>query len=341
MIIYILVLFIFLFFYSNNRYHINLILIILFLLSVFRSINVGTDYFNYKIIYETVSQIGINEQIENYKLIFDDISRGNRTIEPLFYLIYFFSKKIGFSFFSLNVFLSAIFLIIVNYTSKKLSVSHVSSLVLFFLLFYYFMFFNINRQVFAILFSVLSFYNYGKNKVNFLIFSILAFSSHFSSLIFLTLIPFFKYFRFNKKLSYIAIIISFLVGFLTTKTSVFNIGYYNLYTDFMVDSYSFYYVLLYNLSCMMLYFVFSFFNKKRNTTIVNIWVLGLILQNLFINFQYLYRLSDYFLIFQVFAIPLIFFNTRNKNILIFMSALFFLFNLLLNRQGIVPYEIYL
>lgn len=341
MTIYIFILFIFLLFYSNNRYYINLILIILFLLSVFRSINVGTDYYNYKIIYETLSQIGINEQIEKYKSIYDNLFTETRTFEPLFYFIYFLFNKIGISFFSLNVFLSAIFLILANHISKKFSVSHVSSLVLFFLLFYYFMFFNTNRQAFAILFSVLSFYNYGKNKVYFFIFSILAFSSHFSSLIFLILIPFFKYFNFSKRLSYIAILISFLIGFLITKIGDLGIGFYGLYTQYFVDDYSFNYVLLYNLSCMMIYFVFSFFYKKKYTTIVNIWILGLILQNLFLNFLYLYRISDYFLIFQVLAIPLIFFNTRNKNILIFMSTLFFLYNLILNRQGVVPYEIYL
>jgi hypothetical protein len=354
MIIYFLLLLILLHWSNYNKNSIRydiLIFFILFFVTIFRSIKVGTDYANYRLSYSLYKKVDFfdtfkisfikyfSNQVQNHLII---------SFEPLYSLFVNLSKKVGFSFFQFNILITLFYLILVFLLFKNISKNWRFNIFLFYVLFYYFMFLNTSRQALAIPFVFLSLkYFEKKNILKSLFFIFTAIGFHFNTIfVFSTFIIL----RFIYNFKYSKYFYLFFVFF--TLINIFNLNYvlqyflkYNSNFLFFLErsnnSKYLLYNFLYQLQINMIFvFTIIFFNNENKNHYVFLWFFGIIFFNLFSFLPEVHRFSDYFLFFSIFVISNVFENISPKKKLFLYFIIFtsFTYNLFLNRQGVVPFS---
>jgi transmembrane protein EpsG len=363
MIPYYIILLLMIFWYDDHKkVYQYLFLILLLLLATIRNESVGTDYSEYINAYNRKFNIFLNY---DYRLIIDYFSLSGinlhetRQLEPLWLAITYLVQLMGGSYYVLNFIIIFLVLLVYSYTFNKKSTHPSFSLLLYYSLFYYFISFNTIRQSVAYAFIILA-YSYFQDKKWSLviIYFTIAFLFHFTAIyaLFVLIIPFIK---LKLKTTYLLLILSFAIGF--SFRGIFQNNYFQntiyyfyfnaekLPIDIYITSFSF-------ILQMLLYYIVTNMNKKHFSTCIfsQIWFWGLLFQNLFLNYIWIHRIIDYFLVAQLIAIPLYlpkylpnyfskyFYNLKiNKHVALIMLLviLLFAFNIFFNRQGVVPYKI--
>jgi hypothetical protein len=354
MIIYCIILFFGVLFYNENRSGYKLLSVLtLILLGIFREKAVGTDYviyieqFNQKTY--SIWEYDFNQII----LSFNSEDSFTKQLEPLWYALNYSVDFIGGKYSLVNLVSLLIVLGVYIFAFHKNSKNPSFSLLLLYTLFYYFMAFNTVRQSIALAFILLCYYYYDNKKWLYSVLTfLLAVGFHYSA-VFALIIILMPFIKIKKNFSYILLAFSLLFGSLLSGYLINLFSFntiYNFYTDFkwgeinvMVSR------VFYLLQCLLYYFTTrNVKTKYLDNNFTKIWFWGLIMQNIFIEYIVFHRLVDYLLVAQLIAIPFYLpsklsfnFNNFNKNLLIILILiiLIFAFNMILNRQGVIPYEI--
>jgi transmembrane protein EpsG len=323
-------------------------LLILFFTNIFRNFDVGTDYSNYKERFDNIDLYTLNLFGVNNFFMNEERSSNEIVWNYINYLV----NNIGGEYFHVN--LIAIFLILTLFyiSIKRESTHQLLSLFLFVSLYYYYQSFNTTRQSITIAIFVFSIYYMRKNeKIKYVILTLLSSTIHLSSIFLLPLCFFINKIKISYKQAVYIVGASFLVLLIPIDKLLLKIFSENLiYSNYLNQKLelNFNGLLPIYINNVMLsaFFLWSLkLSIKDNNIYTKIWFLGILIQNLSMDYRYLSRFSDYFLIAQIFAIPMIYkniCNQNNKNIyfksLILYSILIYVLRLLTNNQGILPYS---
>lgn len=314
--------------------------VLLLFFSSFRGVSVGTDFLNYSIAFKEFSKGMSLEQNElAWQFIFKFF--GN-----------FFNFRVYVFFFY-----GILYFFILRFIWEKVEYPLLGVL-LYYLSGYYFDSFNIMRQCFALIFILNAVRNIeNKNFIQFLIFIILGSFFHYSVLFF---IPFYLLIFVNKindrtfkLISIVLIIISLVLGyndyisqFLTDTIFSGNLDKYTKYMNLKKENLSFL-GFLFNcfIPSMIAVSVILFTKNKKIFIYLALYIIGIIINNLIINYQWIFRFSSEFLLF---FLLLVWTNAikeasnKFKRILLmaFMFIyliIYFYFALKNNYNGIIPY----
>lgn len=267
--------------------------VLLLSLSVLRDVSVGKDFLGYQLEFTNYNELGMrNERIESvWHVIFS------------FFYKYFDFRTYVFFFYSI------LYFFILRFIWKE-SKYPLIGVLLYFLCGFYFDSFNIMRQSFALIFVLFAIKNIKeRNFIKFFIFIFIGSLFHYSTLFciplyFISFINKLDYKKF-KLICVVLILVSVVLGY-TDYISKYVADIVLLFGDF--DKYS-QYLKMKNESFSLTSYIVSFFpsivavtviaaTKNRNIiTYVGVYILGIIINNLFINFQWIFRFSTEFLIF--------------------------------------------
>ena len=354
MVIYILViLFLFLVRESKARIWIFLSFLILFVLAAFRDLSVGTDAMNYLERYDYV-----DENSDYFNNVF--IVRG----EFFESLLYITGHRLSLSYRTILGIESFLFLLLVFLFFKKRLQHPLTGILIFLLLYYYFSFFNIFRNIMA-----LSVIMYGylfvegdfiKKESNikahfhnllkilcFIGIVILGSMVHQSVLVLLLLLPM-KYIKFDIKLVLILSVISLLFGFLFDASSLLNM-YTNLFEE--TSKYSGYvkdvgshFVIAPILELVFIIVFYLFYNKKLDLP-NNIYFKAWVFEYLFLNaFGFASTYGSRIVLSYAVARCVLFadsLSVKNKNgsIVVFLYLLYSITrNMIAGYDGVIPYK---
>lgn len=323
---YIIIFFILIIFFIENKYKVyNVLSFISLLIISYLRYNVGTDYFSYYQIYNTITTYYKNNA-------------------PLFYYLMIFSKKLNFEYSTFLLINSGIYLLIIFYLiKKKVELQYQWVGMFFFLVIYenYFGSLSAIRQATAIALVTFSLC-FDKNKVLIkLLLIIIATMFHKSAIIFII----FLFFKFPKKLILIKIIfILFFILFIFFNNEIFiilnkifiilNLKNYSGYLKISNFNFTirnilkFFYSIFY---IIQLYYFNKIYKKFLiNRSYIFYIILGLML-NIFIltGFIILHRYIAYFYIFYIFVMPKIYKNS--KKIFRVLIIIVFFINFIINH----------
>lgn len=299
---------------------------ILFVLSAFRGINVGTDTIHYK---------------EMYKII----ARGAKTfIEPSWlYLNQIVADSFGD--FRYILIISALLVLgPVFYVVKKISYNPLLSIFIYFTLYIYLQSFNIMRQLIAvsIVFVGIFFIVKKWKPWLYIIFVLLATSFHVSALLALPLVLVKKI--PNKKNVYIsATILAMIIGlfFISPISSKFSdlLGYQNYLHSHGMGN------LVGNALFLIIlnsFFLFVLFTCKSRNILFKLFFIYVIGTNLTQRVYLGSRLIFYFTIFQIIFLPFYLYNNKLKDptlpIVIVIVYCYILFYRSIGAGEIIPYS---
>jgi transmembrane protein EpsG len=332
-------------FYKKSKYSFfgNIIaLSILFLLSVFRDISVGTDYQYYENMFRVIGEHSFSDWKSQLILVKKEFG--------WYYMNKIFYNSGTFFLYSL-CFYSIMYFFIFKTILEKSSIP-LLSILLYFFCGYYFASMNIMRQafVFSFFFYSIRFIIQGKFWKYTLVL-LLSSLFHMSALILIPLY-FIREFKWSKLFLTIILIISLIMGYtnLFIKiTPYIHIERLNSYINSLHNEISFSGYLFFALNSI-LSLVFIYFTqdiKSKDNIYLKLTVFGLILSNLVMHFQWLFRFSDGYLV------PLMIigyvkvisecklYNNRVVLIsaLLIYALLMFYLNLSHNSNSILPYKL--
>ena len=299
----------------------------------FRGIEVGPDTQTYEIIFENIGK----HEFYTYP-------------EPGWVLLNLFLFKIGGSFHFMLWISSLIILYFVSKTVKRHSPNILFSLFLLYSLYFIFYSMNIVRQIVAVSIVLYAYTHLLKNKhLKFFIYIVLATLFHHTAILALIIWPIRSY-RINGFKLFIAILISFIGGFIVLSPSFLGVllGPYAHYLASEENGFRPSIIVPFLLSCclsILCVFIYntSKFNLK-NTLWMRIYILGIIINNLLLHLELGTRVVMYFSIVQILVIPLYIYNNCFKQklfpllILISYTSALFLMLLLTGSAGVYPYN---
>lgn len=304
--------------------------IVLFILSAFRDVSVGTDTYNYETTFNNLENgiYWVKEHIEPGWVFLNELT------------LYF-----GLGFQSLLFLVSFITLAFVFTVAVKNSPNPMLTIFLYYNLYFYFLSFNISRQMLAASIICFSFfYLLRKQYLVFISFVLLSSLFHISSLVAILFV--FWDFINLKKINYIfLIILSFFIG-------LFGYDFIYLILDrFVVEDFSYIrdensgnilgnalYLILFNSFIFALMMPF----RKIDNYFKHILLFAIIM-NLIIRVPFGVRLLIYFSIYQIIFYPYFIELLKGREVKIFYLSLILLFSyfiLLYNfgYGGILPYS---
>lgn len=302
--------------------------IILFIISGFRSLSVGTDTINYAARFDNI-----------------DISATTKLFE---YGWYYLNYLFYYSRFSVHaVFIVSAFATIYLFykTVSKESKWPLFSLLLYILFFYYFNSFNIIRQTIAeaIVFFAVPFLINGKKKDMLIFYGLvlLAMLFHTSAVIAFA-IPLIQYVNINKRSACFLLISSIIIGNIPLESFILSQNFY-----FLSDMYSHYLedfngvgVSINRLIMNAYIILYLYFEKEDLGFYSKIMILGIVLQNAF-PYPIIIRMFNYLVIFSIIAVADLCYDKNKKlftiSTMIYGTVKFSLF-LSTNTCGIVPYD---
>lgn len=356
MLIYIAIALLFIILYSSRTPGLVVtMMLILILLSIFRSESVGTDYSNYINTFKDAKYELENynfSEIFNYIGFIENEEIGKKQLEPFWLLINFFILEIGGNYYIVN-FIVTILILSLYFVSFKLTLKSLEfPFILFFILFYFFISFNTARQSIAISFVLLSFVFL--NRKEWVLFALAIFISylfHYSSIFALLVLPFY-WLRSKIRFHYTLLFVSLLFGNLLSEYIIDFLTINSVYWGYSTLKWSNSNILIstINYALQILLFVFVTKSNKKllfSDLFTSIWFFGLISQNLFLNYVFFHRIADYFLVAQLVAIPRFFGGNYRLSakmptlqILFYLAiSALFIFNLYFNKHGVIPYII--
>jgi hypothetical protein len=307
---------------SNSKKGI-LSFIILFLISGFRDISVGTDTINYSRIFENPNSF---ERINDFIWI---------------YLNSFFLEQ-GLSFHYILIIATFIFLLMIYLTALKMKVNVGLSFFYLVSFFFYFQSFNITRQLIAASIILYAFtFIIDRKLLFFLLFVFIASGFHFSAIF---VAPF--YFISNKSYKPALVIpllfSSYLVGGLITISDILGKINLNIVYSSLLDSTDDL-NLGFSISRFFLnvYVSYLVLRNKGNSLLINLLIVGVLILNLLAPFGYISRFAYYFMIVQVVLLPeyQLMRNKRLHVISVLYSLVIFFYLLINNNGGIYPYKV--
>jgi hypothetical protein len=326
----------------DRRKHLFLPFVLLLMVSVFRAKTVGIDYLAYKTAY--LSEI------------------SSRV--PLSYLLYKF--EIGWVF--LNVFVQSfsggfeVLIAIVSfftifpffYVLRKETKSPIFAILLYVLLFYYSLSFSLIKQGLATSFFILSVYFFSENKKAKSIFStLLSGVFHYSSIVLIPFVILANNIKLSNKKVIISLLATFCIGILgisdAARSLIMLLPFekYSNYVDYKMDVHfdrlNFYLFLVpKNIMCCVIFY----YTPEAKKIYKNLFFFGLILANLFISISLVSRFVLYFFSFEIILLTNLVFLYKGKkrtnflSVVILYGLVYFIYNLITNRGGIIPYKVY-
>ena len=315
--------------FKQKNYTVAIIyLVTLLIIAGFRDQSVGTDTINY---------------LEHYSHVLNGLSL--RT-EPLWTYLIKVIVYFGGDFQTLLLVSSFLTLLPIFYVIYKKSPYPLLSIFLYVSLYYYFYSFNIIRQCIAMSFGLLSISQLiDRKKISSLLFLILAFLFHYSSIILLPAFVFIHFFKSNKNIFYyLTLALSFISG-LFFGSNLLDFAQKYIYSDYIID----YQLNLLGNSIYLLIvntvFVFVTIIIKEKDKWFHLFYMYVILLNLLSRIPFGNRFSMFYGICSIIFIPLLLKNNRLKNkqevFLVLVSVIVMaLFTLFINwgNGGILPYN---
>ncbi|HAF30219.1 MAG TPA: hypothetical protein DCG75_14350 [Bacteroidales bacterium] len=321
----------------KERNTIILVFLSLFLLAFFRDLSVGSDFNHYKEIFLKTGDNNFNNRLElAWALIYS-----------IFYKIANFRIYVFFYYFILYIFL-------LKFIWKE-SYYPIYAVLFYVLLGYYFETYNIMRQSFAALFALFS-VNYIINRKIFS-FSLLILAGslfHISLLLFFPLYFILPWIFNKKKILVLGLILTLILGFfsrsiLLSLTSNFTlIERYEVYLTVFRDNISFMGAFINIVHTAIAIIAVIYVKDQKTKYYLTLTVIGISLNNLFFQFQWLFRLyNPLLIIFIIITLPNLINDIKiinNKRLLILIIAIYGLgmFYTLLknNASGVVPYYLF-
>jgi hypothetical protein len=356
MIIYVFILLLFLIsirYFGRDRVILFFIISILLLVVRYRDKKVGTDYSEYINYYQSYSGSFLDNFAVNYvgSVISKNVTEGDasisRSFEPGWILLISISKKFDLTYQNFQAMLFLVQIILLFVCLRMINMSLLCGLFFWYVLFYYFSYFNIIRQSLSMSFGLL-FYCSIYNRRFFLSITsfILALSFHFTSIIILFAIPIFMFpsiFKFR----IVVIIVSVILGIFSFEIILKYLSDLNGYSTYgdveKINGIDLSLRSIYIFLSYLLFLVVSHSpsDVKKVDFFNNIWLFSIALQIILINYSYGARLYEFFSVISVFSlIPIISgkkFVASHRMIyllVLILSTVQFFWNIYFNTYGV-------
>lgn len=302
----------------SNKVFLSIVFFTLFLFVGFRSTNTGNDTYTYielfkkctKSTFNTLSQLRYEKGYLFFNYIIGKIIKNPR----IFMLI-----------------MSFIFNFIVYWFIKKYSKNYLISVLVYVGLLFLYLSMTMYRQFFAIVIILIS-YRFAINKkiLPFLVCLFLAYSMHTSAIASIIIYPICNL-EYTRKRSFLIIIFAFIsMIFLNLILSKFTLLFnYEVLYEIRNGSFSLA-NLLYFITFFILFIIGLIINKTNQNADNNKYLYFLLISAAFnfiaIRMNVLSRITDYFGIFSIIAIPNLFYNLKtyifNKRIILILLFIF-------------------
>lgn len=323
-------------FFYNKKYLGFFSLICLFLLGVLRAESVGTDTSHYAIHFELLD-------IKNISSSFF-YNKG----EFLYSYLICILKMYNFDFRYFILLNCLLFWTPLVFLLRKNEHLHFVPIVLIYFFGYYFMFFNISRQMIAASFALLAYSYLESNNIK--VFSIIIFSAsliHLGGILCFLAIPLKKISANHFILSSILVftfILPFLINTrLIAEWVIDNFSFFSGFSSHLSDEHSIKSAFSINRLLMNFLFIYILLSNINNKNFhLTLSVIGLCLLNLFPYNGVMTRISTFFLIEQVIFLSY-YMRTSvfNKFIVLIYSTAVFISFISSNNGGFLPYECYI
>jgi hypothetical protein len=239
---------------------------------------------------------------------------------------------------------SVLFYIPIFYVIYKKCQKPVFAIFLFLSLGYCFLFFNVQRQMLALSFLTLAYYLYDRDKRKAIPFVLIIVASLFHSLAILFLILFIiDRIKFKATSASVLLLSSFVLPFILPIDQIINsiinsvpfLSRYTYYMDGILEA-------TFSINRLLLNILFIFLISGSSDAVhdrsCKLFLLGLIMLNLFPVTGVIKRMSEYYMFFQIFYLEKKAHSSNIKRLSIFTySVLVFVVYLLNNNGGCVPY----
>lgn len=351
-ILYVIVFLFMLFIYKKDK-NILIPILLLLVLNAFRGYSVGTDYAGYYNSYRShlntffFDDLNINTFIINIG--------SNKANELGWGFLNYFGDKNNIAFYSINFFAISVILYFIYGTIRNQSPHFFFSLYLYLTLYLFFPSFNIIRQSIAIaIFAYSIRYINGNRPFIYLLFCLLASLFHSSALL-LPLLYFLKYIKINSIYCIILLLFSFIIPIMQWDKYIiiflFDTDKFLLYSQYanmkihgnnemgsiMIMFLFVIQTLIFIYCCLRL--------KGSNNIYMTLWFIGIFILNITMNYSWLFRISGYFLIAQIIAMPLVVYGNKmdvkqtkkSYFIIVGYSLVLYLCKLYIGSDGVVPY----
>ena len=306
------------------------------LIAAFKSISVGTDAENYYFYFQNVEVLKQNR-------IFKGIQRG------WYYYNYFFHEYLSFRCFLFVNY--AIIFIGFSYFLYKKSANCITSILLFFLLYFFCASLNVMRQYMAISIVLVGLTFFNKNKWKFCVCVLLASLFHYSALICYSFLLVHKKLSLNKTFYVMLfIIISFLLGFTFTDwlkgyiEQISIVDSLNEGASSYVEQWGGERNIVTNLLINVMFLISYFLAKNRSSFYLKLYFLYIIFNNLFGSAGQGNRLFLYFNMGILIALPEISSQLKNFYIRNIYNVIFIVYayaiwyvSINANNGDVVPY----
>lgn len=323
-------------FFRGKRQKIGLLIgcIYLFVITAFRDYAVGIDTVTYEMMYNTTP-----EDIHSLSL--------RALNERFFAYLMFFLSKLGYTFRAFLIVISILFYALVYYVLSKQPRS-VEGLQLFYLLCFPFMFFNITRQMIAVMVSLIGFLYLEKgHKKIWVAMFLLSIGIHTSAFVTILFYPFtkIKLYKSQAWLASLLLIVTFFVPFAVStdiiadffnQIALINNQYGNYLTEDVGKGIFSWSRVLMNVMYIMILFIDKE-NVKSPCLIMMLFYLMVL--NIFPFSGIIVRINLYFSVFQVlFFVRKINGDGITMRIISYVYCFAVFMNMLLaNNGGVVPY----
>lgn len=329
---------------SQNTLLVILFVILLFMIT-FRGINVGTDYIHHSrsFLYSTNLSFLSDSWINS---LFN---------EPLWYSLFYIININGYSIVLFwLLYFCLVWFFLIKSTPKRCSRLLVCSV--FVLGYFYYSSYNTSAQILAATLILCSIKEWNQQgRIFSIIYYVAALLIHKSSIF---VIPFFvlNFISFHKKWYYLGFALCFLIVSLRLDSLLFSrfndlmllydqsssMSDYNKYFEMEASGLNVlgiamnYFIIISNICIFIL---FHYRDDAKLDIYSQWWAIGIIIYILTFNYAWLFRLSYFFMMSMIIAIPRRMKHNSKCIIAILLLCLVYICKLYNNNDGIVPYEI--
>jgi hypothetical protein len=328
-------------------------ILLLLVLNIFRGYSVGADYERYHDSYSChkfaffLKDFSMHTFIENIGL--------DKSNELGWKFLNYLGDKNGVPFYIVNLFAAALILYFVYKMIREQSPYPIFSVYLYFMLYLFFPSFNIIRQSIAVAIFAYSIRYINEDRpFMYVLFCLLASIFHVSALL-LPVLYFLKYIKINLACCIIFLLVSFVIPILNLDqpilSAVFDKNVLDAYANLHMvrDNNALnemgYIMEMFLLIIPMLIFIYCCLINGCNNIYMKLWLLGIFIQNFTMNYAWLFRITGYFLIAQIIALPLVVLSNKagarerqlSYFIIIGYSLTIFICKMYSGHDGIVPY----
>lgn len=305
----------------------SLMFLILFVLTAFRDVSVGTDTLNYR----------------DWFNWYDDSSLTFRRGEYLFEFLIFVFRRLGLGYRTFLITTALLFYAPSYYVFRKKSRDPILSAFFLFFLGFCFLFFNLSRQLVAVSFGLLSMSFCERDQFGkFIVSIILAMLIHTSAIVLIFLWPI-RQIQIRSGLWCVVLLVSFFVPFVMNTSGLFqaiasNIGLLGKYLGYATWEEKG----VFSGNRLLMNFFYVFIMMRNPATVKTIWfkssIMGVMVLNLFPTIPLLSRAYMYFAIAQTISFVDVYQKDKLMRLLTaFYSVAVWAVYIISNNGDIVPY----